>query len=284
MIDDRPLDIDTVQTFIRLAELGSFTRTADAMFSTQASVSQKIKRLETRLGRRLFERTPRHVHLTNHGEVFLVSARALMDAHARALAQFSEAVPRLSIGISEHVVGSEFAPLLTALKACEPGVVFDIRIASSADLLQSLDRREFDAVLVRLDFGRADGVVIAAEQYGWFASPEWTPDPAEPLPLITLAEPCGVRALAATILDEADIRWREAMVGGGIATVAAAVMAGFGVAALAPRMLPAQAVDVGPQLALPVLPELPVVLHARGKGRRLDRWVNALGQIFGPRG
>ena len=90
--------------------------------------------------------------------------------------------------------------------------------------------------------------------------------------------------LAATILDEADIRWREAMVGGGIATVAAAVMAGFGVAALAPRMLPAQAVNVGPQLALPVLPELPVVLHARGKGRRLDRWVNALGQIFGPRG
>lgn len=70
MIDDRPLDIDTVQTFIRLAELGSFTRTADAMFSTQASVSQKIKRLETRLGRRLFERTPRHVHLTNHGRFF----------------------------------------------------------------------------------------------------------------------------------------------------------------------------------------------------------------------
>ena len=66
---------------------------------------------------------------------------------------------------------------------------------------------------------------------------------------------------AATLLDDANTPWRESMFGDRIATVAAAVMAGFGIAAQAPRMLPDQAVNIGPQLALPPLPELPVSRH-----------------------
>ncbi len=62
------------------------------------------------------------------------------------------------------------------------------------------------------------------------------------------------------------VPWTEVFVGGGVAAVAAAVMAGLGVAALAPRMLPFGAVDVGAQLGLPDLPRLPVVLHTRDQG------------------
>src|SRR3982074_3436684 len=46
---ERPLDLDAVQAFIRIAELGSFTRAAEAMRTTQAAVSLKLKRLEKRL-------------------------------------------------------------------------------------------------------------------------------------------------------------------------------------------------------------------------------------------
>jgi DNA-binding transcriptional LysR family regulator len=81
-----------------------------------------------------------------------------------------------------------------------------------------------------------------------------------------VAEPCGVRALAGQLLDAAGVPWTEIFVGGGVAAVAAAVMAGLGVAALAPRMLPFGAVDVGARLALPDLPRLPVLLHTRVKG------------------
>ena len=40
---DRPLDLDSVQAFIRIAELGSFTRAAEVMRTTQAAVSLKLK-------------------------------------------------------------------------------------------------------------------------------------------------------------------------------------------------------------------------------------------------
>ncbi|MFC7553816.1 hypothetical protein ACFQU7_18715 [Pseudoroseomonas wenyumeiae] len=66
--------------------------------------------------------------------------------------------------------------------------------------------------------------------------------------MATLAEPCGVRALAGQVLDAAGIAWTEIFVGGGVPAVVAAVTAGLGVAALAPRMLPLGAVDVGDRL------------------------------------
>ncbi|MDU6375985.1 MAG: condensation domain-containing protein, partial [Bradyrhizobium sp.] len=100
------------------------------------------------------------------------------------------------------------------------------------------DRREIEAVIVRLHAGRSDGDLVTEEKFGWFASPNWQPRAGEPLPVATMAESCGVRAMAAQHLDAAGVSWTEILVGGGVAAVVAAVTAGLGVAALAPRMLP----------------------------------------------
>jgi DNA-binding transcriptional LysR family regulator len=69
------LDIGTVQAFLMVAHLRSFTRTAEALGTTQAAVSMKLRRLETVLGRRLVERSPRAVALTAEGAAFLPHAR-----------------------------------------------------------------------------------------------------------------------------------------------------------------------------------------------------------------
>ena len=74
--------------------------------------------------------------------------------------------------------------------------------------------------------------------------------------------------------------WTEVFVGGGVAAVSAAVMAGLGVAALAPRMLALGAVDVGPRLGLPTLPRLPVLLHTRVREGRPRAALDALGAAF----
>jgi DNA-binding transcriptional LysR family regulator len=157
------------------------------------------------------------------------------------------------------------------MNARDPKLLIEIRIGSSGDLLQSFDRRELDMVIVRLHVGRDDGKILTEEKFGWFAAPSWQRRAGEPLPLATLAEPCGVRAMAGKLLDAAGVPWTETFVGGGVAAVAAAVIAGIGVAALAPRMLPFGAVEVGPKLGLPDLPRLPILLHSRVKdGRPCD--------------
>lgn len=277
---ERPLDLDAVQAFVRIAELGSFTRAAEAMRTTQAAASLKLKRLEDRLGCRLVERTPRYVQLSVQGTAFLDHARKLLEAHDRALAVFAEARQRLIIGISDHVAGPELPALIARMNAQDPQLVIEIRIGSSGDLLQSFDRRELDTVIVRLHAGRDDGDMLAEEKFGWFAAPNWQHHTGEPLPVATMAEPCGVRVLAGKLLDAAGVPWTEIFVGGGVTAVAAAVMAGLGVAALAPRMVPFGAIDVGPKLGLPDLPRLPVLLHTRIKDGRPRDALAALAAAF----
>lgn len=277
---ERPLDLDAVHAFVRIAELGSFTRAADALRTTQAAISLKLKRLEERVGARLLERTPRYVQLSAAGAAFLEQARELLAAHDRALGVFGAGRQRLAIGISDHVAGPELPALIARMNAQDPRLVVEIRIGSSADLLQAYDRRELDTVIVRLHAGRDDGELVAQERFGWFAAPGWQPRAGEPLPVATMAEPCGVRVLAGQVLDAAGIPWVEAFVGGGVATVVAAVMAGLGVAALAPRMLPLGAVDVGARLGLPELPRLPILLHSRVQDERARAALAALAGAF----
>jgi DNA-binding transcriptional LysR family regulator len=280
-MEARPLDLNAVQAFVRIAELGSFTRAAEAMQTTQAAVSLKLQRLEDRLGSRLVERTPRYVELSARGAAFLEHARELLAAHDRAVAALAAPRQRLTIGISDHVAGPELPSLIARMNASDPQLLIEIRIGSSADLLQAFERREFDAAITRLHLGgRRSGKVLADEPLAWFASPGWQHRAGDPLPVATLAEPCGVRALAAKRLDAAGVPWTEVFVGGGVAAVAAAVMAGLGVAALAPRMLPFGAVDVGARLGLPALPRLPVLLHSRVKEGRAREALAALSAAF----
>lgn len=276
----RLLDLDAVLAFVRIAELGSFTHAAEAMGTTQAAISLKLKRLEDRLGCRLIDRTPRHVEVSGRGAVFLIQARELLEAHDRAIAAFAGARQRLVIGISDHVAGPELPTLIARMNAQDPQLVIEIRIGSSGELLHGFDRRELDTVIVRFHHDRSDGETIADEKFGWFAAREWRHDQGEPLPVATMAEPCGVRALAGQLLDTARVPWQEVFVGGGVSTVAAAVTAGLGVAALAPRMVSFGVVDVGPKLGLPDLPRLPVVLHSREKAGRPREAVAALVAAF----
>lgn len=275
-----PLDLDSVQAFVHIADLGSFTRAAEAMRTTQAAVSLKLKRLEQRLDCRLVERTPRRVELSGRGVAFLDHARELLTVHDRALSAFATIRERLTIGISDHVAGPDLPALIARMNAQDPQLVIEIRIGTSSELLQSFDRRELDTVIVRLHAGRSDGELLADEKFGWFAAPAWQHRPGEPLPVATMAEPCGVRVMAGQLLDEAGVSWTEIFVGGGVTAVAAAVTVGLGVAALAPRMLPFGAVDVGQRLGLPDLPRLPILLHTRVRDGRPRDALAALSAAF----
>ena len=119
----KALDIEAVQAFVLTADLKSFTRAAEALDTTQAAVSLKIKRLEQGLGRRLLERTPRLVRLSIDGSTFLDSARALVAAHQGAVGSFGVEQRRLVVSISHHIVGAELPLLLKRMNAAEPGLV-----------------------------------------------------------------------------------------------------------------------------------------------------------------
>ena len=259
----KALDIETVQAFVLVADLASFTRAAEAMDATQSAVSLRIKRLEDELGRRLFERTPRRVRLTAAGQLFLDRARLLIAAHGNALDAFAIERRRLVVGISDHAVGAELPLLLQRVKRAEPGLVLEMHVGSSRDLLAAFDDGAFDAVIVQgHDAGRRGGEVLLAESFGWMAGRDFAHRPGDPLPLAAQSATCGMRSMGVTALDDAGIPWTEVFVGGGVGTIAAAVSAGLAVAVLGRRVAPPGAIDIGPALGLPALPPRDLVLYA----------------------
>ena len=63
-----PLDLDQLQTFVAIADSGSFTRAAEEVFRTQSAVSMQMRRLEERIGKPLFEKDGRTWELiATHG-------------------------------------------------------------------------------------------------------------------------------------------------------------------------------------------------------------------------
>jgi DNA-binding transcriptional LysR family regulator len=257
------LDIDTVQAFLLVADLQSFTRAAEALGATQAAVSMKLQRLEAVVGKRLVERSPRAVTLTADGAAFLPHARALMEAHDRALSGGLPTQQQLSLGISDHAAGPELVPLLERLHAMSSQLALAVSIGFSREMQDAYDAGKLDAVIVRQEGSRRGGEKLTVDEFGWFATKRFAWRRGESLPLATLAPPCGVRAIAIRALDRAGIAWSETFVGGGVTAVVAAALAGLAVAPLARRIAPAGLVDIGPAHRLPRLGASKVMLHSK---------------------
>jgi DNA-binding transcriptional LysR family regulator len=265
----KAMDVDAVKAFVLAADLQSFTRAADVLGTTQSAISLKLRRLEEQLGRRLLERTPRHVRLSTEGLAFLGMARELVSTHDRAAVAFDTEQRRLAIGISHQLVGSELSSLLRRLRDHDPGLLVEMHVAGTRSLMQAHEQGELDAVLVlRPEDRRKQGRAAFAESFSWFAAIGWELRAGQPLPLATQGESCRVRAVAIRALDKAGIEWREVFVGKGAAILGAAAAGGLAVAVLARRAAPAGTVDVGKSLSLPPIPAQDVMLYSALNDRR----------------
>ncbi len=69
---------DRMHTFVRVAELASFTQAAEALGIPKASASTAVQQLETQLGTRLLHRTTRRVQLTQDGQAYYERCKDLL--------------------------------------------------------------------------------------------------------------------------------------------------------------------------------------------------------------
>lgn len=72
-------DLADLQAFVKVSELRSFRRAADAVAISQPALSRRIDKLESALGVRLLDRSTRKVEVTAIGREFAQTARQLMD-------------------------------------------------------------------------------------------------------------------------------------------------------------------------------------------------------------
>jgi DNA-binding transcriptional LysR family regulator len=152
-MDDTAADLDLrlVRYFVVVAEHRHFGRAASALRVAQPSLSRQIRRLEQQLGARLLDRTPQGTRLTEAGEVFLASAKALLRSAARAAAQTRAAAQpsRITVG---YTTGLIITPAVREMRRQHPDA--DVRAVHLDwdEARQSLLDHRVDAVVTRLPF------------------------------------------------------------------------------------------------------------------------------------
>src|ERR1700761_7173497 len=83
--------LGNLESFVKSAELSSFSASARQLGLTPAAVSRNVATLERELGVRLFQRSTRRVVLTEAGEQLLANAGAPLRLLQKAMSDISTA-------------------------------------------------------------------------------------------------------------------------------------------------------------------------------------------------
>lgn len=131
---------------VALAEANSFTKAAEAVFVVQSALSQQVRRFETEIGLRLFERTTRSVSLTAAGEALMPLLRQVV-AGIDQIALDAQALSgtvcgRLTVGMMEVPSESlDVATLMATFHSRYPDVSVTLRSGGSDVLIEAVRDR-----------------------------------------------------------------------------------------------------------------------------------------------
>jgi LysR family hydrogen peroxide-inducible transcriptional activator len=148
------MELHQLRYFRAVAKAGSFTRAAEQERIAQPSLSQQIRKLETELGVRLFERLGRTTRLTPFGEALLVEASAILQHVAGAeasIAALQDGVRgRLRVGAIPTVMPFFLAPRLGAFRDLHPEIEIILTEDMTRGLVERLQSGDLDIALAAL--------------------------------------------------------------------------------------------------------------------------------------
>nr|WP_316643812.1 LysR family transcriptional regulator [uncultured Roseateles sp.] len=151
-----------LQVFIEAVNGGSLTAASKVLLMTPAAASASLKKLESRLGVRLVERSTRALRLTPEGQGFMGYAQRALELLQEGEAQLGEDVSRLrgsirvttSSDLGRHVM----LPLIDEFLELHPGVEL---LMTASDAPQDLLRDQMD---LALRYGELDDSSLVARR------------------------------------------------------------------------------------------------------------------------
>lgn len=150
------MNSETLRTFISLAQTLNFSRTADALFVAQSTVTKRVAELENEIGKKLFHRSKRQVSLTYEGTAFLPYASRILALESASINEVNSILRyerSLRIGSTNSIYECYLFSLIS--KFCEsPLNAIQVKIGHSFELLQQMQDDILDVVFSSLPFSK----------------------------------------------------------------------------------------------------------------------------------
>lgn len=229
-----PLDLDQLQTFITIADIGSFTRAADEVHRTQSAVSMQMRRLEERIGKPLFEKDGRLNKLTEDGERLLSYARRLIFLNRETLAAFDDQrlEGTIRIGTPDDYADRFLPEIMARFARSNPHVELTVICEPTPGLVEHIKRGNLDLALVTHNEAKAQSEVVRREPLLWVTSANHLTHEQDVLPMAFGRPNCIWRRAACDVLDHMNRDYRVLFTSFSATVIAAAVLSGLAISVL----------------------------------------------------
>jgi len=247
------MDLKQLEYFVRVAELGSFTRAAVELEVAQPALSRQVRLLEVELRQTLLVRNGRGAVPTEAGQVLLEHGRGILHQVRRA----REDLGRLRGGLSGRValglpssVARVAVPLIRAFRSEMPDAKLSISEALSAGLQDGLTSGRLDiAVLYNAQPSREldvtplieeDLLLVRARPPGLHEDPPPGPvalNEVANVPLVIPSRPNAIRMHVESALAEIGAKPNVALEIDGVTAILDLVLDGAGCAILSRNAL-----------------------------------------------
>jgi len=179
------MELRHLRYFLAVAEELHFGRAAARLHISQPPLSQQIRRLEKELQAPLFQRTKRHVELTNAGRVFLEKARALIAQAEQAASSAQRAsrgeVGQLTVGCALWADFLNGGRIIGLFARRHPDVELELRDLTATEQKVKYEVEHPQTVLAVVEAGLGISLVPASLQMskrsGIAYRPLWPPGP-----------------------------------------------------------------------------------------------------------
>ncbi|AZP12208.1 LysR substrate-binding domain-containing protein [Undibacterium parvum] len=136
------MELRQLRYFVAILEHGSLSRAAKVLHIVQPALSQQLQQLEEELGASLMHRSAQGMQATDAGKIFYQHAQAILkqvhDAKSAVTQSTDKPSGTVALGIPQSASGALALPLLTAVRATYPDIVFQLTEELTGNLTEQL--------------------------------------------------------------------------------------------------------------------------------------------------
>jgi LysR family transcriptional regulator, nitrogen assimilation regulatory protein len=243
------MDLKQLEYFVRVAELGSFTRAAVSLDVAQPALSRQVRLLEVELRQNLLTRNGRGATPSEAGKLLLEHGRGILHQVERAREELGRVrgalAGRVAVGLPPSVAKVMTVPLIREFRRRMPEATLSISEGLSVAMHESLVSGRLDIALLYNPAVSADTELTPLVEEPLFlvqresgqARPASKPRPiplrdVAKLPLIIPSRPNAIRMLVETEMANLGCRPQVALEIDGVAAILDLVEDGAGSAVL----------------------------------------------------
>lgn len=239
----KQLSLDVLRTFVTIVDIGNFQRAGEVLGRSQPAISLQIKKLESQLHKKLFNKIGQSYVVNPDGKWLYEHAKQMLAINDSVFRELSIETlrGRMRLGIPSEFASALLPSIVGEFSQRYPDVSLDVTSALSKHLLSNTEQTKFDLILALINPTQSPHIdnleIVREDDLVWVGDTNRSL-PLGNLPLVLAPEGCIYRSRVISQLKQQTHAWKITYTNPDFYGLMAAIKQGLGITALARSIVP----------------------------------------------